>query len=217
MHRQRHPCWWTPGGPITGEQVVPAPGETHGGFKGSAQRLDELTIFVLELVEEGRTRGDEHVAARAASRRTGDMEPVCRSVVAGRARGDPRRTRAGRHVHVIDVNIGRVVSTVSREVNDGGGRDAHRAHVAHQAASEHTRRPKTPKLACPRLAAKVAEGLVPWGRPSKSPTGYGSEFPHDPMMWVSHATIYLSLFVEGRGQLRREHCRCLRTGPTPAA
>ena len=32
------------------------------------------------------------------------------------------------------------------------------------------------------------------------------------MMRVSHETIYMSLFVEGRGQLRRELSRCLRTG-----
>ncbi len=30
------------------------------------------------------------------------------------------------------------------------------------------------------------------------------EFPDDPMMRVSHETIYLSLFVEGGGELRRE-------------
>jgi IS30 family transposase len=38
------------------------------------------------------------------------------------------------------------------------------------------------------------------------------EFPDDPMMRVSHETIYMSLYVEGRGQLRRELYRCLRTG-----
>jgi IS30 family transposase len=31
-------------------------------------------------------------------------------------------------------------------------------------------------------------------------------------MWVSHETIYQSLFVQGRGELRRELSRCLRTG-----
>ena len=30
----------------------------------------------------------------------------------------------------------------------------------------------------------------------------------DPMMWVSHETIYKSLFVQGRGELRRELTRC---------
>ena len=33
-------------------------------------------------------------------------------------------------------------------------------------------------------------------------------------MWVSHETIYQSLFVQGRGELRRELARCLRTGRT---
>jgi IS30 family transposase len=56
--------------------------------------------------------------------------------------------------------IGRAVSTLSREVKANGGRDAYRAHGAHQAAFERARRPKTPKLACPRRAGKVAEWLV---------------------------------------------------------
>jgi IS30 family transposase len=38
------------------------------------------------------------------------------------------------------------------------------------------------------------------------------EFADDPMMHVSHETIYQSLFVQGRGELRRELARCLRTG-----
>jgi transposase, IS30 family len=37
-------------------------------------------------------------------------------------------------------------------------------------------------------------------------------FPEDPVMRVSHETIYLSLFVQSRGVLRRELQRCLRTG-----
>ena len=36
--------------------------------------------------------------------------------------------------------------------------------------------------------------------------------PHDPMMHVSHETIYQALYVQGRGELRRELARCLRTG-----
>ena len=38
------------------------------------------------------------------------------------------------------------------------------------------------------------------------------EYPDDPMMQVSHETIYQSLFVQGRGELRRELTRCLRSG-----
>jgi transposase, IS30 family len=108
--------------------------------------------------------------------------------------------------------IGRAVSTVSRDVKANGGRDRYRAHVAHLAAFEHARRPKTPKLACPRLAGKVAEWLGEWWSPEQIAERLRIEFPDDPMMRVSHETIYMSLYVEGRGQLRRELSRCLRTG-----
>jgi IS30 family transposase len=38
------------------------------------------------------------------------------------------------------------------------------------------------------------------------------DFPDDPEMWVSHETIYQSLFVQARGGLKRELTRHLRTG-----
>jgi transposase, IS30 family len=38
------------------------------------------------------------------------------------------------------------------------------------------------------------------------------EYPDEPEMWVSHETIYQSLFVQGRGSLRKELHRCLRSG-----
>jgi IS30 family transposase len=37
-------------------------------------------------------------------------------------------------------------------------------------------------------------------------------FPNDPSMNVSHETIYQALYLQGRGELRRELTRCLRTG-----
>ena len=37
-------------------------------------------------------------------------------------------------------------------------------------------------------------------------------FPDDPEMRVSHETIYRALYVQGRGELRREFTKCLRTG-----
>ena len=38
------------------------------------------------------------------------------------------------------------------------------------------------------------------------------DFPDDPEMRVSHETIYQTLFVQGRGGLRKELTRYLRTG-----
>jgi len=37
-------------------------------------------------------------------------------------------------------------------------------------------------------------------------------FPNDPSMRVSYETIYRSLYVQGRGGLRRDLVKCLRTG-----
>jgi IS30 family transposase len=40
------------------------------------------------------------------------------------------------------------------------------------------------------------------------------EFDDDPEMRVSHETIYMSLFVQSRGSLRKELTRYLRSGHT---
>ena len=39
-------------------------------------------------------------------------------------------------------------------------------------------------------------------------------YPDRPEMQVSHETIYKALYVQGRGELRRELTKCLRTGRT---
>lgn len=39
-----------------------------------------------------------------------------------------------------------------------------------------------------------------------------AEFSDDPELWVPHETIYKSIYVPGRGELRRELAPCLRTG-----
>jgi IS30 family transposase len=62
------------------------------------------------------------------------------------------------------------------------------------------------------LAARVRAWLEEWWSPEEIARSLRIEFPTDPMMWVSHETIYQALFVQGRGELRRELARCLRTG-----
>ena len=112
----------------------------------------------------------------------------------------------------IAAGLGRATSTVSREVAGNGGRGDYRAWRAHERARGRARRPKAPKLSCPRLAAQVGEWLQEWWSPEEIARRLRIEFPADPMMWVSHETIYQALFVQGRGELRRELARCLRTG-----
>ena len=108
--------------------------------------------------------------------------------------------------------IGRAVSTVSREVAANGGRQDYQGWKAHQQAGCRARRPKTTKLAHRPLASEVTGLLEQWWSPEEISLWLRVEFPDDPMMWVSHETIYQSLFVQGRGELRRELHRCLRTG-----
>jgi len=109
--------------------------------------------------------------------------------------------------------IGRDPSTVSREVGGEGGRRDYRAWRAHREAERRARRPKAAKLArCPRLRAVVEEWLGEWWSPEEIAQRLREEFPDDPMMRVSHETIYQSLYVQGRGALRRELAACLRTG-----
>jgi IS30 family transposase len=108
--------------------------------------------------------------------------------------------------------LGRAASTVSREVKGNGGRRAYRAWRAHARAFGQSRRPKLAKLACPRLAAQVDQWLRLWWSPEEIARRLRIDFPCDPMMWVSHETIYQSLFVQGRGELRRELTACLRSG-----
>ena len=105
---------------------------------------------------------------------------------------------------VIAARLGKAVSTVSREVAANGGRERYRAWRAHQRAREQARRPKTAKLACPRLAAQAAAWLGEWWPPVQIAGRLRIEFPHDPMMRVSHETIYQALYGQGRGELRRE-------------
>ncbi len=119
---------------------------------------------------------------------------------------------AGEAFCVIAAQLGKAASTVSREVAGNGGRTGYRAWRAHQRARERARRPKPAKLACPRLAAQVTGWLQEWWSPQEISARLRIEFADDPMMQVSHETIYQALFVQGRGELRRELARCLRTG-----
>jgi IS30 family transposase len=109
--------------------------------------------------------------------------------------------------------LGRAVSTVSREVLNNGGREHYRAFRAHRRAARCARRPKAAKLATSRrLRRQVEEWLNELWSPEQIARRLRLEHPNDPMMQVSHETIYQALFVQGRGALKRELTKCLRTG-----
>ena len=89
--------------------------------------------------------------------------------------------------------------------------DRNRAHHADRAALRRARRPKPSKLAeNPELRAIVEEKLEDWWSPQQVARWLRRSYPDNQEMYVSHETIYLSLFVQGKGALT-PHRWILRT------
>jgi IS30 family transposase len=112
----------------------------------------------------------------------------------------------------IAMRLGRSVSTISREVKANGGRKKYEAWRSHERAQVRSWRPKTTKLSHRPLATEVTAFLEDLWSPEEIVAYLRTEYATDPMMHVSHETIYKALYVQGRGELRRELHRCLRTG-----
>jgi transposase, IS30 family len=149
-------------------------------------------------------------------------------IMIGTTRGESIRSIAGR--------LGRAPSTIMREINNNGrcreaagryralhrfganrgGWDAksgYRAHVAQQRSETRAHRPKTGKLASnPELCECVEKLLGKKYSPEQIAAVLAKIYPDRPEMQVSHETIYKALYVQGRGGLRRELTKCLRTG-----
>jgi len=108
---------------------------------------------------------------------------------------------------------GRTAGTVSREVRRNSVRGRYRAHVAQRLAEQRARRPKEAKLAGNgELRGWVQGKLERKWSPEEISARLKAEFPGRAEMRVSAETIYQSLYVQGRGALRRELAACLRTG-----
>jgi IS30 family transposase len=115
-------------------------------------------------------------------------------------------------IRTIAVQLGRAVSTISREINRNGGYARYRAIQADQSAWDRARRPKRCKLACNRaLSRTVAVKLRLNWSPQQIAGWLKREHPGDEYNYVSHETIYRSLFIQARGVLKKELLQYLRT------
>lgn len=120
---------------------------------------------------------------------------------------------AGWSFRAIAGDLGRAPSTVSREVDANGGADGYQPHKAQERAYQLARRPKPRKLEGePELLHQVETGLKRLWSPQQISARLSRDFPDDETMRVSHETIYKSVYVQGRGELRKELAKCLRTG-----
>jgi IS30 family transposase len=121
----------------------------------------------------------------------------------------------GVSVRQIATRLGRSASTVSRELrrNAHPGSGDYRPWAAQRRAARRRVRPKPGKIAGnPQLREAISDGLRRKWSPEQISRRLRRTFPGQPEMHVTHETIYQALYVQGRGELRRELAKCLRTG-----
>ncbi|MYQ89598.1 IS30 family transposase, partial [Streptomyces sp. SID4936] len=148
--------------------------------------------------------------------------------------GPSRYLREAERIHIADrlrekasirriaAELGRSPSTISREIRRNGmplrgdaSRWAYRPHAAQSRADARRPRPKPGKIGQnPELRDFVQHHLERRWSPEQICQALKTRFPDRPEMHVTHETIYQALYVQGRGELRRELARALRTGRT---
>jgi transposase, IS30 family len=123
--------------------------------------------------------------------------------------------REGVSFTVIGQRIGFSVTTVSREVGGRALCGSYRPVAAHDKACAARGRRESSKRKLelnPVLCAQVIEYLQALLSPEQIAHRLCVDYPDDETMRVSYETIYQSIYVQGRGELRRELAACLRTG-----
>ena len=89
----------------------------------------------------------------------------------------------------------------------------YRPSLAERRAERLASRPKVAKLAANRRLHDLVQGKLHERLSPEQVAGLlRRTFPVNRDMWVSHEAIYQSIYVHGRGALRRELAVCLRTG-----
>ena len=179
----------------------------------------------------GRALGRIAHVVRYEVARTGGIPPPARqrsrlALTLTEREAISRGRASGTSVRQISRQLRRAPSTVSREVCRHGGRRRYRAATADAVAWARGRRPKRCRLAThPALRDAVATKLTQKWSPQQIAGWLRRAYPDDPTMHVSHETIYLSLFVQSRGVLKkalqaqlrqRRTIRRPRTAPRPS-
>ncbi len=126
-----------------------------------------------------------------------------------------RELAGGSSLRWIGSVSGRDHSVIIREVTRNGGRGAYRAVPAQDRAGMCRRRPKLRRLAEDRrLHDAVRDGLAQRWSPRQVSRRLRLAFTDDHAMRVSHETIYQTLYLQARGELRTQLSLALRRGRT---
>ncbi|WP_432147158.1 IS30 family transposase [Streptomyces sp. bgisy084] len=127
------------------------------------------------------------------------------------------RLREKATVRAIAAELGRSPSTISREIrrNRHPGSGRYRPHAAQARADARRPRPKTGKIVQnPQLRDFIQDHLDLRWSPEQICQALRAQFPRRPEMHVVHETVYQALYIQGRGELRRELAHALRSGRT---
>ena len=168
------------------------------------------------LHEIGHLFDRRHTSIQGILSRTGGIRPPERRRSLAALSLDEREeiSRAlvtGESIRSIAARLGRAPSTVSRELKRNGGQEGYRATQADSAAWDRALRPKRCKLAENRaLARVVADKLRLLWSPEQIAGWLKHTYPCDESHYVSHETIYRSLFIQARGALKKELLEHLR-------
>lgn len=119
---------------------------------------------------------------------------------------------AGLNYAEIGRRLGRDRSVIWREIRRNRLPDGdYHALMANARAADKARRPKAFKLDNPRLCATVSSWMDDGWSPQLISSALAHDFADDKLMQMSHETLYQSLYVQTRGQLRADLHKCLST------
>ncbi len=110
--------------------------------------------------------------------------------------------------------LGRHRGTIGREIGANGGRARYRAFRAHNRARRAARRPKCSWVKQRPWLWLEVQGLLLTGQwsPQQISKWLRREHLDEPQWWVSHESIYRAVFVQARGELKKQLIACLRSG-----
>ena len=174
---------------------------------GASQRSAATLAGISKCTVWRRARGHGVAMPKERKRRDGSLTAAEREEIrVGIERGESDT--------VIAERVGRSRSTIWREIKANGGRRCYSAVMAEVRAAQATRRPKTHWTEDRPWLWEEVQGLLrtkKWS-PQQIARRLRKDHPDQPEWWVSHEAIYQAVFVQAKGELRKEIASCLRSG-----